>query len=63
MTRDERERMIDQRIEWAQQKLRNIKRLARKGGLVGDYHYDELREIIDSLRHHTEQQNRRIDAE
>ncbi len=45
--------VINERIEQAIQKLRTIRRLASKGGpLIAAHHHTELREILDSLRHH-----------
>jgi hypothetical protein len=45
---------VNERVDWAITKLRSIRRLVSKGNPIGGYHFDELREIIDSLRHNIE---------
>ncbi len=49
--------VVNARADEAIQKLRNIKKLASLGGPIAHYHIEELREIIDSLRHNCNQLN------
>jgi hypothetical protein len=58
MKSEERVDSINEMVDQAITKLRIIRRLASKGGLVSEYHHRELTEILQSLRHHTDQQAR-----
>ncbi len=55
-TQDQNETIdkVNERVDWAIQKLQTIRRMVSKGGPTAEYHFTELREIVDSLRHHTE---------
>ncbi len=45
---------INERVELAIAQLREIRKLARKGGPIDPDNFSELRQTIDSLRHHAE---------
>ncbi len=57
MTSEQRKDTISERVEDAIKKLRLIRKRSKDGDRVPSYHFDDLADIIASLRHNTDMLN------